>query len=149
MKRKFSWGTGIVISFIVFMSSTLVVVIYLMNQKVDFVTDNYYEKELVYQDQIDRINRTNILADEQVINYNGKFVSITIPAYAENEVLAGEIYFYRPSDSKYDIKIPLIPDSTGVQIIPVKDLIKGLWMVKVNWNNGKEDFFTEKRVIVR
>ena len=62
MKLKLSWGTGIVISFVVFMSSTLAVVIYLMNQDVDLVTRDYYKKELAYQDQIERIERTNKMA---------------------------------------------------------------------------------------
>ena len=149
MKQRFSWGTGIVLSFVVFMSSTLAVVIYLMNQKVDLVTNDYYEKEIVYQEQIERIKRTNEISEKQIIKLNGEFVSVNIPAAIKKEITTGVIHFYRPSDSIYDIKIPLIPDTAGVQIIPVRDLTKGLWMVKVNWKTNEEDFFTEKRIILQ
>jgi hypothetical protein len=149
MKLKLSWGTGIVISFVVFMSSTLAVVIYLMNQDVDLVTRDYYKKELAYQDQIERIERTNKISDKQIINFHGELVSVTMPSSIKNSITSGEIYFYRPSDSKYDIRIPLLPDSAGIQIVPVRELTKGLWMVKVNWKTEKEEFFTEKRVLVQ
>lgn len=149
MKRKLSWGTGIVISFVVFMSITLAVVIYLMNQDVDLVTPDYYKKELVYQDQIERMERTNKISDKQIINFNGELVSVTMPSSIRNSITSGEIYFYRPSDSKFDIRIPLLPDSAGVQIIPVRELNRGLWMVKVNWKTEVEDFYTEKRVLLQ
>ena len=58
-KINFNWGTGILITIIVFMIITLGTVFTFMNEKVDLVTDNYYKKELKYQKQIDKLNRTH------------------------------------------------------------------------------------------
>lgn len=148
MKLKFSWGTGIIITFIVFMTITLSTVIYMMNQDVNLVADDYYDQEIKYQQQIDRIERTNKLEKENIISYNGTMVIIELPSNLKQENVKGEIHFYRPSDSADDLKIPLTVDSLGAQIIPVTALAKGLWTVKINWTYSGMEYFNEKRIIL-
>jgi hypothetical protein len=60
---KLNWGTGIVITIIVFPLISFAMIFHFMNQKVDLVTDNYYEKTLVYQNQIDEAIFPPILRD--------------------------------------------------------------------------------------
>ena len=58
-KIKWNWGTGILLSIIVFMAILIGIVYVFMNQDVDLVTKDYYGKELRYQDQINKINNTS------------------------------------------------------------------------------------------
>lgn len=49
---KIGWGTGIVIAFALFIAFIMFFVVSMTSNKKydhDFVTDNYYEKELTYQ----------------------------------------------------------------------------------------------------
>jgi hypothetical protein len=149
VKLKISWGTGIVIVFVIFMSVTISTAVYLMNQDVNLVADDYYDQEIKYQKQIDRIKRTNKLDEKNIIMFNGSAINVTIPESLISRDLTGEIYFYRPSDEKSDIKIPLYTDSLGVQVIPVSSLEKGLWAVKVNWLVGEIEYFVEKRIFIQ
>ena len=55
MKLQISWGTGIVIAFAIFMAVTVSTAVYMMNQDVNLVADDYYDQEIKYQQQIDRI----------------------------------------------------------------------------------------------
>jgi hypothetical protein len=55
---KFNWGTGIVLSFIIFAASILMIVLFPFNQKADLVSDNYYEREIKFQEQIDKMSLT-------------------------------------------------------------------------------------------
>jgi hypothetical protein len=149
VKVKISWGTGIVIAFAIFMGGTISTAVYLMNQDVNLVADDYYDQEIKYQQQIDRMERTSRLGTKQIVTFDGSIVSINIPKSVLSKKLTGEIYFYRPSDSKSDIKIALITDSSGVQVIPVKNLVKGYWKIKVSWlSNGKE-YFAEDRILIQ
>ncbi len=148
MKLKISWGTGIVIVFVIFMSATISTAVYLMNQDVNLVADDYYNQEIKYQQQIDRIKRTKKLDEKNIIAFNGSIVNVTIPESLISSDLTGEIYFYRPSDEKSDVKIPLYTDTLGVQVIPVSSLEKGLWAVKVNWLTGEMEYFVEKRIFI-
>ena len=148
MKLQISWGTGIVIAFAIFMAVTVSTAVYMMNQDVNLVADDYYDQEIKYQQQIDRIKRTNKLDEKNIITFNGSVINVTIPESLINKDLTGEVYFYRPSDQTSDIKIPLYTDTLGFQVIPVTSLEKGLWSVKVNWLTGENEYFAEKRIFI-
>jgi hypothetical protein len=51
-----SWGKGIILVFVVFVLGIGVLVYRSMTKNIDLVTTNYYEKELKYQEQIDKRN---------------------------------------------------------------------------------------------
>jgi len=148
VKLKISWGTGIVIAFAIFMGVTISTAVYLMNQDVNLVADDYYDQEIQYQKQIDKIKRTKKLNKKNIIAFNGSAINVAIPESLISKDLTGEIYFYRPSDQKSDIKIPLYPDTLGVQVILVSSLEKGLWAVKVNWLTGNNEYFAEERIFI-
>lgn len=140
--KKISWGTGIVIAIIVFVVFTLATTIYLMNQKVDLVTEDYYKKGLEYQNQIDTEKRTNQYFDQILIKFDGQFVSIDFPESLQSNQITGEILFYRPSDSELDIKIP-ISLINQKQVIPVSSLKKGFWRIKLNWSYKDKNYYKE------
>jgi hypothetical protein len=146
MKIKISWGTGIVIAFAIFITISVSTAVYLMNQDVHLVADDYYDQEIKYQQQIDRMERTKKLDEKNIIVFNGTTVKVNIPAALLNDDLTGEIYFYRPSDEDSDIKIPLRTDSLGAQVIPVGSLKKGFWKVKVNWMTSSDEYYIEKSI---
>ena len=56
------WGKGILFSIIIFLAGTAFMVVIAVNSPADLVVKNYYEKGVKYQEQIDRINRTNALS---------------------------------------------------------------------------------------
>ena len=148
MKNKISWGTGIVISFTVFMGITISTGIYMMSLGVNLVADDYYDQEIKYQQQIDRIERTKKFDNKNLISYNGTTVKIELPSKFVKRKVTGEVYFYRPSDGTNDLKIPLSIDSLGNQIIPVTALDRGLWTVKVNWTLFEKEYYNEKRIFL-
>lgn len=145
---KISWGTGIVIAIVIFMTITLATVVFMMNQDVDLVRDDYYEKGIKHQDQIDLVNRSQKLEENVIMEWKGDFFEISFPEQYYNQQITGEIFFYRPSDVKKDFKLPLSL-TEGNQFIPVKGLEKGLWRVQLNWIlNHKENYFSETSFIL-
>ena len=130
--KKISWGTGIVIGIVVFVVISITMTVIFMTQDVSLVSDNYYEKSLSYQDEIDKQSRTKSLDEQVKINYNGEVINIAFPSTYLNKEIPGEIFFYRPSDPKLDFKLPL-QLVEGNQIIPVSRLEKGFWRIKLNW----------------
>ncbi|MCS7052581.1 MAG: FixH family protein [Ignavibacterium sp.] len=140
--KKISWGTGILISIIIFMILTISTTIYLMNQKVDLVTEDYYLKGLDYQKQIDIEKRSTDFSDKILIDYDGQFVIISFPETLKSNLVNGEILFYRPSDSNLDITIPIKLENQK-QIIPVSTLKKGFWRIKINWNYNNNNYYKE------
>lgn len=139
-----NWGTKIVIAFIIFIIATLSVVIFFMSQKVDVVTENYYEKELKYQEQINRIARTKALKDTiKVINDN-KVIFVKFPNIPDRN--AGDknfILLYRPSDKTKDVKIPVVTDTNNTQSVSIERIEKGYWKIQINWTSSGSEYYHE------
>lgn len=138
-----SWGKKIAVLYIGFVVLTLAFVFFAMNQRVDLVTDNYYEKELKYQEQIDKSKRTKELKEKTDIQLLGKTIKIKFPSLPNKNIQKDFILFYRPSDPSKDIKIQVSADSLGFQLIPVEKISAGFWKIKLNWTSGGFEFYDE------
>ncbi|MEP0862096.1 MAG: FixH family protein [Ignavibacterium sp.] len=145
--KKISWGTGIVIAIIIFVVLVLVQTIYLMNQKVDLVEEDYYKKGIEYQKDIDVQKKTSELSEQVRFDFNGQYLIISFPENLSDNKISGEVLLYRPSDSGLDIKFPLQTDSLS-QVIPVSDLKKGFWRVKLRWQYEGQDYYDESSFLV-
>ena len=146
--KKISWGTGIVIGIVIFIVLSVTMTIIFMTQDVSLVSDNYYEKSLVYQDEIDKQSRTKALNEEVKINFNGETIAILFPSDYVSKNMTGEIYFYRPSDQKMDFIIPLQISADGSQSIPVERFEKGFWRLKLNWEMDGNEYYNEKAIVI-
>ncbi len=149
MKIKFNWGFGIAVTYIVFVIITLIMVSISMSKESDLVTDNYYEKEIKYQDHINTLNQTNALEGKVAILLSSEKVSIAFPAITNFKNLSGQILFYRPSNKRRDFNVPLRVDSTGMQCIETSKLEKGYWKVQVSWKMNNLDYYNEQAIIVQ
>ena len=145
---KINWGTGITIGIIIFVFISLTMTAVFMTQDVHLVTDDYYEKTLTYQDEIDKQSRTKALDDEVEINFDGKIISILFPFSYLDERISGEIYFYRPSNPELDFKIPLKLSREGYQFIPVERIEKGFWRLKLNWTMDANEYYNERAITI-
>ncbi len=149
MKIKFNWGFGIVVSFIIFGIGTFIMVYISMSTTVDLVTEDYYEKELKYQDHIQLVKSTNALEKPVSIELFDASVKISYPDIADHEKYSGTIYFFRPSNSKGDFVRTVTLDSTRSQFFPLSEFTPGLWRAKISWNVGTLQFYSEVPIIIR
>ena len=147
-KNKFNWGTGILITIIVFMVITISTVVYLMNQDVDLVASDYYDKGIHHQEQIDRMNRTNKMGDEVSISPEDGFIRLVLPKSFIGQSLKGAIQFYRPSNSKSDFSIALSLDTSAQQIISTQNMGKGYWKVKLNFTQDAIEYYKESSFVI-
>jgi hypothetical protein len=138
-----NWGTKIITAFAIFMIATLSIVIFFMTQRVDVVTENYYEKELKYQDQINRIARTIALKDTIKINNTGKELLVKFPNTPDKKTGKDFILLYRPSDKLKDIRIPVLTDTSNSQVISIERIEKGYWKLQINWTSSGSEYYHE------
>ena len=148
MKLKFNWGTGIALTYILFLIAILTMVFIFMNQDVVLETNDYYAKGLEYQKQIDKIERTKNLTEQlEILNKNDRIV-FNFPKIFANKIISGEIYFYRPSNNKSDFKSKIDLTDSLQQIIFTKNLEKGLWKIKVDWSVENQNYYNEKILMI-
>lgn len=143
---KISWGVKIIIAFIIFAAGIGTMVGISMSKNIDLVAENYYEKELKYQERIDMINRTNSLTEKPIIENVSGTIKIKFPDFKENAT--GKINFYRAMDKKKDFSVDISKDENGVQVIPTERMDKGNWKAEIIWvMNGKE-YFTQTEIFI-
>ena len=147
-KSKFNWGTGILITIIIFMVITISTVVFLMNQDVDLVADDYYNKGIQHQSQIERVNRTNEMVEKVSINQGNGIIIFNFPKTYSQKSFEGTIQFYRPSNSKKDFSLPISIDTSAQQIVPTQNLEKGYWTVKLNWTQDSIEYYKESSFVI-
>lgn len=145
MKIKFNWGLGILLSIILFMTASLIAVFFMMNRDVDLVANNYYEKEIKYQNQIDMEKRTSELNEKINVRVSNKTLFVSFP---DTVKITGQLYFYRPSDYKKDFTIPISLDNKREQSVDVSNLLKGYWRLKVSWIMNNNEYYSEQPVYI-
>jgi hypothetical protein len=119
-----------------------------MNQDVDLVTNDYYNKGIQHQSQIEKVNRTNEMVEKVSISQGSGFIAFNFPKTLSQKKINGTIQFYRPSDSKKDFSIPLSIDTSGQQIISTQSIAKGLWKVKVDWAQDSVEYYKESSFVI-
>lgn len=145
---KISWGIKIIIAFIIFAGGIGTMVGISMSKNIDLVSENYYEKELKYQDRIDMINRTNSLQEKLTIENVSNIIKLKFPESLLKENISGTINFYRAMDKKKDFTVEISRNNEGLQSIPAEKLDKGNWKVEVFWKMNDKEYFTQSDIFI-
>ncbi|MDC8005206.1 FixH family protein [Aureisphaera galaxeae] len=145
---KWNWGTGIVLGMMAFIGFILYFVITMTTQKKfdhDLVTEAYYAKEMVYQQEIDA--ESNLQEFDEVMK--GERVTegwkITFPSEVEPSKVQGTVFLYRPSNQKLDIEFPLVLSSSNL-LIPDKFLVDGRWNITIDWKYQGKDYLYKQKI---
>jgi hypothetical protein len=112
----------------------------------ELVDKDYYKNELRYQDVIDGVKRANALNDVVKLTPTVKGLELQLPAEMRDQKIAGTVHFYCAYDALKDRKFELNTDATGLQVLNAKLIASGNYTVKINWNAGGEEYYTEKSI---
>jgi len=148
MMMKFNWGTGIFIVLALFVLAVITFYLYITNLDINLVEDKYYEKELVYQEQIDKINNTLSLQDKIKISQEPGVLIVQFPTLDPGHSPEGSVLFYRPSDPEKDFTMPLQLNDSLQQFFDISKLDKGRWLLKVDWKMGGKEYYFEESVFI-
>ena len=140
-----NWGKSIILAFVVFTSFVGVLAYKMATAKVDLVRPNYYQTELDYQKQIDRIKNSTAHAAAQIIHFSKESNRLTIdfPHLIEE----GEVNFYRSSDKNMDVKVQI--QSTQLFYYSTAKLKSGKWKVQATWAFKGLEYFVEEEIIIK
>ena len=147
--KKLNWGYGIVIAIVCFISFIMFFVIKMSTDKIydhDLVTEEYYKQELAYQSEIDARQNSAELTDNIQVKNTAAGIIIHFPA--EKKDINGKVFFYRPSNKKLDIELP-IHLSENEMLIPTEKLVEGKYELSINWESGGTTYLYKKDLQIR
>lgn len=146
---KINWGTGIVIGLALFMSFILYFVIRISTDKTydyDLVTEEYYKRDLAFQNEIDAQENSNSLVNSISGLKTAKGYEIKFPENIDYSKIEGTVYLYRPSNKKLDFTIPLkLSDST--MIIEESKFVSGRWNTIVQWRYEGKNYLYKEEIV--
>lgn len=146
--QKLNWGYRIAILFCSFVAFILFLVFRSHSEDFSLVTKDYYKGSMEYQQQMDKIKNSAELPDKlhMAFSQENKTAQFSFPK--NMTAVQGNILFYRPSDSKQDMKIAVKTDTENQQSVSFSDLQKGLWRVQVDWSAGGTAYFDEQTLVI-
>ncbi|GJQ32426.1 MAG: hypothetical protein HBSAPP04_12650 [Ignavibacteriaceae bacterium] len=138
--KKLNWGHWIAIVLGVFLVLNVIMVIFTFSQDVELVTDNYYEKELKYQDELGKMNKALALPDSLKMSMDRFELNISYPQSLLKNKLVGTIHLYRPDQRKFDYDVDVKYDDSGRQTINMSGKAPGKWKISISLNDGEHDY---------
>lgn len=120
-----------------------------LGERTELVTDDYYAKELAFQEQIDKIGNAQDAKAQIGWRQNSIEYQFSMTGLLDYTQLNGNIVFFRPSSRELDTQYPLNLDSNGVQSIPLELLQSGRYQIQVSWSDGVKDYYLEKNIFIQ
>jgi hypothetical protein len=148
--KRSPWPYAITGYFFLMLCGIATFVTWAVRQNMDLVRPDYYEHEILFQNQIDAINRARPLAGQIAVVYDPgrQTLLLRVPSTHVGAHFNGTAHFYRPSDAKLDWRVDLKPARDGTQAINTTQFTPGLWKVRLLWMVNGEGFAFEQSVII-
>ena len=139
---KFHWGHGIFTFYVFFVATLVVVVVKSRTFDNSLVDDNYYARDINYQQEFDRRLNSNSLADPLKLVATTDGSQLRFPELGSGKV-TGTVHLYRPSTKNDDRRLPLVVLADGTMNLPLKGMNPGRYSAIVEWSAGGVDYYDE------
>ncbi|WP_115461476.1 FixH family protein [Winogradskyella aurantiaca] len=139
---KLNWGTAIVIAFIGFIGFIMFFVVRMSTDDKynhELVADDYYQQELEYQNDIDKVENAKALSEEISYKKTEEGLLLSFPKEIDQLKIEGKVFLIRPSNKQLDFEMP-ISLSNHYLLIPDNRLLDGRWNIRIEWTEGKETY---------
>ncbi|PIQ50272.1 MAG: hypothetical protein COW03_00585 [Cytophagales bacterium CG12_big_fil_rev_8_21_14_0_65_40_12] len=145
-----NWGNKIIVAFICFIGMISTLVYISVNTDFYLVADNYYEQELAYEEQIQRIKNANGLNEQPTLDLNRSEVNakLAFPVAMVDGINEGTVSFVRASNANLDQSFPIKLDENGIQSFDLKDFTSGAWKIKIEWKSSGREYYKEFNIVI-
>lgn len=128
-----NWGKGIAIALALFMGFIIYLGVTLMSQDVDLETEDYYLREMAYDEEIKAIQNANN-GKKIKVKYEDEQIVVVIPSDEDYEDVL--IEFNRPNNEKMDKEFKM--EGTKTMVISYDILQKGRYNLTITYlSDGK------------
>ena len=143
-----SWGIKIAVLYTGFIGLTVFMVVMSMRQKIDLVSEDYYNKELAYQSKIDEMKNAEALTATITHTFTNTDLELQFQPEFKTKKLTGQILFFRPSDSSKDFELPITLNEDGQQKIGLNKLSKGMYKMQISWKADNTPYYSEETIVI-
>ncbi|MFA7273767.1 MAG: FixH family protein [Crocinitomicaceae bacterium] len=139
-----NWGKGVAIALGSFMIFIIVLVVKLMSSNVDLVSEDYYQKEINYSQEMDAVQNSENLDQKVLLNITDTYVAIKIP---ENKDIQNvEVKLIRSNNEKLDRLYKV--ENTNTFLIDKSELEAGNYNTEIHYTIKGEKYLQKDTITV-
>lgn len=142
-----NWGYKILTVYGIFVAGILFMVFKSSQQNFDLVTEDYYAKELKFQQQIDAAGRANALSEPVKAEVKNNELLVHFPKDFAGKKIDGEIQLYYAADKTKDV-IKNFSTSDNTATLPVPSNASGNHELHLKWNVDGISYYYEQKVFL-
>lgn len=141
---KLNWGHYIAITLGCFMIFILTLLFTAGDSGHAMVTEDYYEKELTFQNEIDAESNANSLSNKPEIRMQANGFVISFPE--EISAPKGEVYLMRNNNEEQDVRLPIKLNQKNEMLISSAKLVDGEYEFFLKWKDENKDYLVKKSI---
>ncbi len=136
----------IILTFAAFAIFILSMVFRSFQSPVDLVSKDYYAQEIKYQNQIEKLKRSEEFQKKIQFFPAKNTLKIQFPDSLEYAKLKGKVHFFRPSNLELDFSVPFQLANQNLVLEKLETLQKGVWIVRLDFEYASTEYFVEERL---
>lgn len=144
---KIHWGHKLIIVFLLFAGFIIYIFSQAMGDKYEMVTQNYYEKEMEYEKEVNQNARADKKGYSLGIIQDEKFLFVQLDGVKSQ--VKGEMFWYKPDDGTKDMNLEFVSDSSGKAVYPIEKFEKGMYQVRLTWQEDGKTLALKETVFVQ
>ena len=145
---KISWGVKIAILYCTFIGLVVVMVFMSVHQNIDLVSEDYYKKELVFQDKINEMKNAEALSGKITHSITNSDIELQFQEEFKTRKVTGDILFFCPAAASRDYQIPVSLNENAQQKISLSKFTKGMYKMQISWKDDKTHYFAEETIVI-
>jgi hypothetical protein len=138
-----NWGLKIGILYGGFVVLIVTMVVMSSRQKMDLVATDYYDQELKYEDQLNKMRASSKLEHQPELIANGNRLELVFPDDVRGKSISGNLIFFRSSDAQKDVAQELTSDTLLRRVVATEKLVPGYYQAKLNWKANEQEYYQE------
>lgn len=139
-----NWGHKLVAAISLFVGFMAYMVYQCVNTDFQLVEKEYYKSELQYQQVINGYANAGALSSNVKLLQKDDKLVIQLPEEMKSQNISGSLWFYCAYDASLDQKMAFHPNQEGNQEFAIADFKKGAYTVKIEWNDGRQNYYSEQ-----
>jgi len=139
---KFHWGHGIALFYSLFVLTLILVVVKSRTFDNSLVTEEYYNRDINYQQEYDRRQNSNDLQQPVRLEKVADQYRVIFPEGLATTT-QGTLHFYRPSSKFHDRLVKIDVDDEGGMTLSLSGLEPGRYRAILEWSAAGNDYLDE------
>lgn len=137
-----NWGKGITIALILFMGFIVYLVIVLVSQNVNLESEDYYQKDVAYEKEINALTNANNLDEKPTITLTESHVLVKFSDQIKHENT--RLVLKRPNNDELDQYFDI--RQTNTFTVDRNTLQLGMYNVELSYTIGEKSYLQKQQI---